>query len=32
MVTTTSVRVSFLDTAAGPENPNTACVVIFGNW
>ena len=31
MVTTTSVRVSFLDTAAGPENPNTACVVIFGN-
>jgi hypothetical protein len=32
MVTTTSVRVSFLDTSAGPENPNTACVVIFGNW
>jgi hypothetical protein len=32
MVTTTSVRVSFMDTAAGPENPNTACVVIFGNW
>jgi hypothetical protein len=32
MVTTTSVRVSFLDTSAGPENPNTASVVIFGNW
>jgi hypothetical protein len=32
MVTTTSVRVSFLDSAASPQNPSTACVVIFGNW
>lgn len=32
MVTTSSVRVSFFDTAAGPENPATASVVIFGNW